>query len=255
MPTETRKWAAGFDADRLTFKYAQKIFAPPCEIEIIELTLPDNERAHTVASDDLDQAESLSDARDRARRLLMVVSALLFTRDPTRPHVYEKEIYQRQDDGSWLEHPWSIAPEGGYTRSRVFNRAYPERSIEDDPSERKWLCILDAENVIDALHTLSGDPDWFDLWKAYEWVKRYKIGLKGNEKWPENDPVMDLFVKTATLQRHSPSNEHYRRAKRYFEAQGVNPMSLGDARDAVARSVREWLEAETAAVVRRKGQR
>jgi hypothetical protein len=92
MPTEARKWAAGFHADKLTFKYAQSIFAPPCEIEVIELTLGPDQRVHAVAADDLDRAESLSDAHDRGQRLLMVLSALLFTRDPTRPALYEGDL-------------------------------------------------------------------------------------------------------------------------------------------------------------------
>jgi hypothetical protein len=252
MPTEPRKWAAGFDADELTFRYAQKIFAPPCEIEIVELTLAPDRRVHAVAADDLDRAESLSDARDRAWRLLMVLSALLFTRDPTRPAVYVKEIYERRQDGSWLEHPWTVTPQAGYTRSKIFNRFYPEKSIEADPSERKWLAILDSENVIDALHALSGEPDWFDLWKAHEAVKRYRRDR--HKDWPgEHDPAMDRFEKTATLHRHSRVNEHYRRAKKYFEQERVKPMTLGEAADAVARSVRDWLEGERAALVRRRG--
>jgi hypothetical protein len=252
MSTENRKWAAGFDADKLTFKYTQKIFAPPCEIEIVELTLGPDQRVHAVVADDLDRADSLSDARDRAQRLLMILSALLFTRDPTRPAVWLREIYERRQDGSWLEHPWSIAPSGGYTRSRIFNISYPEKPIEEDPSERKWLAILDADNVLDALHALSGQPDWFDLWKAYEVVKGYHRDRR--KGWPgEHDTAMDRFEKTATLHRHSRVNKHYRRAKKYFEQEAVKPMSLGEARNAVARSVRDWLEDKTAALVRRGG--
>jgi hypothetical protein len=256
MPSDTRKWAAAVDVDRLTLKYAQRIFAPPCEIEIVELMVAPDRRVPAVAGDDLDRAESLEDARDRARRLVMVVSALLFTRDPTRPRVYPKEVYERLKDGSWREHPLRVAPRGGHTRSRIFNRSYSEKSIDTEPSERKWLAVLDGKNVIDALHALSGEPDWFDLWKAHEAVKGYQKGLHNKAKWPKgHDPVMERFEKSATLHRHSPANEHYRCAKKYFKTQGLTPMSLREAAEAVARSVRDWLEGERAALIRRQSRK
>jgi hypothetical protein len=252
MPKDDHKWATAFDADKLTLKYAQRIFAPPSEIEIIEVPLAPRGRVPAFAADDLDCAQSVSDARVRAQRVLMLVSALLFTRDPTRPLVYPKEVYERRKDGSWREHPWQISPRGGYVRSRIFNRSYPEKAIEADPSERKWLAILDAENVVDALHAVSGQPDWFDLWKAHEAVKRYQ--RQRIRDWPgKHNPAMDLFEKSATLHRHSPSNEHYRRAKRDLEREALKPMSLGQAADAVARSMRDWFEGETVALIRRRG--
>jgi hypothetical protein len=252
MPIDHRKWASPFDADKLTLKFAQRIFAPPCEIEVIDVALVPGQHVPAFAADDLDCAESVSEARVRAQRVSMVISALLFTRDPTRPYIYPKELYERRKDGSWREHPWQVAPRGGYVRPRDLNRSYPEKSIEDDPRERKWLAILEADNVIDTLHAVSGQPDWYDLWKAHEAVKRYR--RQRHRNWPgQHDPTMDLFEKSATLQRHSPSNEHYRRAKRDLEKEGLRPMSLGQAAHAVARSISEWLEGESTALVSRKG--
>ena len=48
-------------------------------------------------------------------------------------------------------------------------------TLGDTPSEpqpsdaERWLELsADDENVSDALHFLSREPDWFDLYKAYE---------------------------------------------------------------------------------------
>lgn len=250
MPTGDRKWAAALDVDRLTLKYARMIFAPPCEIEVIDVALEGRQPVPALAADELDNADTVSEARVRVQRVSMVVSALLFTRDPTRPYVFTKELYERRKDGSWREHPWQIAPPRAYVRSRHLNRSYPERLIEPEPRERRWLAILDEDNVIDTLHAVTGQPNWYDLWKAHEAVKRYHRDR--NKDWPgQHDPAIDLFEKSATLQRHSPSNRHYQRAKHHLEEKGLKPMNLGEAAEAVARSIIEWFEGEAAALARR----
>lgn len=113
---------------------------------------------------------------------------------------------------------------------------------EDETAEiNRWLEFSEQDtDVADALHFLSRDPDWFDLYKGYEVIKHAlgskrqlinKLGNDASDKAKLRDNV-NRFKNTAQDFRHS----------RRTGSSPPNPMNLDGAhafiRDLTARYLR-----------------
>jgi hypothetical protein len=95
----------------------------------------------------------------------------------------------------------------------------------------------DPNRAADVLIALRGEPDWFDLWKAFEIIVMDERKLPN---WPTDD--VEWFRKTASQYRHSPSNRHAVEGSKWLRDNEKPEMKLGDARRLIARLATVWLD-------------
>jgi hypothetical protein len=71
------------------------------------------------------------------------------------------------------------------------------------PAETAWMAAgLNDEVVSNVLTYLRGNPDWFDLYKAYEAMTNDTGRKPAGLSWPSEKQLSD-FRKSAQLRRHS----------------------------------------------------
>ena len=90
--------------------------------------------------------------------------------------------------------------------------------------------------VADVLTFLRGEPDWFDLYKAFERMRDDSNRQIGQRKTSTlGGPALDHFTQSAQVYRHSRSKwpQGYTMA---------NAMQTSDARKFVQELVRNWLD-------------
>ena len=123
-----------------------------------------------------------------------------------------------------LPHTAKIEIRGGRLTVTVSGEEPKDESAEIT----RWLEISEQESdVADALHYLSREPDWFDLYKGYEVIRKdlggkdqlvNSLGADATDKADLRDEVT-LFASTAQDFRHS----------RRTGSSPPNPMTLDDA--------------------------
>lgn len=96
-------------------------------------------------------------------------------------------------------------------------------------SVQRWLLLAgQSELVEDLLVHLSAAPNWYDLYKAYEVIKKLSGGLGPLKarSWCPPQQALSNFSHTANLYRHSPAH-----ASRM--ASSSKPMELAEANDLI----------------------
>lgn len=114
--------------------------------------------------------------------------------------------------------------------------------VPDPPSPlpRKLHLAVTDKNVDDALYFLQrADPNWTELWKAYE-VVRDDVGKIEAQGWASE---RDLSRFTGTANHQDAAGREARHA-RLATPPVADPMPLEEARALVERVVSLWLNAK-----------
>jgi hypothetical protein len=164
------------------------------------------------------------------------LNGLLFVRDPGRRPLSIHGVLERRTEDGFVQHVFLAAE--ATVRARAFARLYGGTSVP--PPEQRWLPqSLTDDALADVLTFLRGQPDWFDLWKAFEMMREDIQARSGRKPWHRSGVAwpderrMDRFEATANHHRHS-------RARR-IEMPKDGWMSLREGRQWVAALVRPWL--------------
>lgn len=176
----------------------------------------------------MEAARDAMEADSLARDLVAELNAAARLEWRNAEPVEVARIYERgKKPGVWMQHAILAAAKGRSLFHAVGAVVVAgEESDTPDPPSRVQQIVERADaddDVQELLHHLGGELTWYELYKAYEIVK--KSG-RGNR-----------LTKTAQTKRHS---RHYR-ARRGHQPP-ASPMSLDEARDYVRELAIEWLE-------------
>ena len=108
--------------------------------------------------------------------------------------------------------------QGRGTRSRAFCVIGPPvRALEETSRQLAWLAL--ASGAADPgrrnLRAISGEPDWFDLWKALEILNG---GQHVFPSWPRDEA--EWLGASAARYHHSPSHRQWRKGPRWLQDNG-----------------------------------
>ncbi|WP_439580140.1 hypothetical protein [Elioraea sp.] len=170
------------------------------------------------------------------------LNGVLLLRDPTREPISVLYVLQRTQTAQGAVAIYkTYAFSTGNARGRARALAVADTTAPIPPPEPQWVIDSFGDDAVAGVLTyLRGEPDWFDLWKAFERMRadiKHRVG--GNWKpsdvgWPSKS-TMDHFTKSVNFVRHSGA----------ATPQGVtaeNAMTLAEARAFLACRVRQWLE-------------
>jgi hypothetical protein len=246
MPTGTNpfRWALHVTGERIDIEEALTIFGEAIDPTIRKL---DDQNGHPITVLTSPQLDTLADTREvyeAAQRLLGIVNGMLFIADPGRVPLKPGGILERGSHGGWNQH---LLPAAGLIRIRSRARATPTAIVggKEAPeylvpsSEQRWSAAAQTDTVVgDVLLYRSGEPDWFNIYKAFEMMRddiNCAIGQHQEQAigWPAKK-ALDHFTLSIQVYRHAPPwDGDYTPAK---------AMRLSEAAEFVQSLARMWLK-------------
>lgn len=207
------------------FKWALQLTGPNLDIEdalawyakadpMITLEGINGKPVPVLTSPQLDVLGTAREAQEVAQRLLALVNGVLFVIEPARTPLKAAGICERLTDGEWNFHLMSVGLVTG--RSRVMAVGIAIVGGEPSPQHTRpsaavrWSAAAQQDQVVaDVLKYLSGGPDWFNFYKAFELMRddinQRSGGQHRQERmgWPPKAQI-DHFTLSANVYRHAP---------------------------------------------------
>jgi len=238
--------AVGLEGETSALADLRRIFnaGPP---RVVELEVPPDRKITALMADDLNDAASGPDALAVAQRLMALINGATFALDSDRSHINTALVYEQDAAGNWNHGTnyasLTVLQGGGRLEAKGLVVMGPDEvpiPPEDKPPRpATWIALADgadADSVTDILHALGRDPDWFDLWKAWEMIQGDRHVIPS---WPSDD--IEWFCSTATLYRHARNSQQGRKALKRLEEMQKPQLALTEARRLTARLVTAWL--------------
>jgi hypothetical protein len=227
--------AVALDGEQIDFDDACMFFSEDIGIQIKRLHIPPNDKVVLLA-DDLNGLTDDGQIYSSAKRLVDLVNGVLFLQDPNRVPLSVQGIIHRQAaNGKWGVTIYATGFASGRSRAR-FNNGVP-----GEPTAQALLLQRASKNEVasDVLTHLSGKPEWFDLYKAYELMradikKRFRKQGAAKIGWP-GKPRISYFTQSAQVYRHAKTDW-----PKGFSPQSA--MSLRDARSFTQALCNLWLK-------------
>jgi hypothetical protein len=245
------RWAVVLEGDPFDLESARELFGAGADIEVREFDLTGTgpgSRPTVLMANDLDLLD-IGEAFGAAERMVDILNGILFALDGDRgPLRIGERILRRNGDGTWA----NFANIHFYSPTRSRTRFYSASAFADGtpvppptPPHAIWMREAGHDNVLaDVLTHLSGKPDWFDLYKAFELMRddiNKKLGKANCESmgWPSKSKLGE-FSASAQVFRHSS-------AKWTDYAPSTVPMQLVRARPFVRELLQIWLRGNSIA--------
>ena len=227
------EYAIALEADPIDLGDIRRIFGGDGTIRVREIEVPQARRVAALMTDDFDGLVSDTQVLEIGRRFVAQINGVLFAGDPDRAIVRMGALYTRHNRSVWGSGVVHVSANVKLGRLRARGHLVhigpdgsPVSAVAEPPRQAAWLALAAADNdgadrVADVLHAFSGEPDWFDLWKAEEVIHGDQHSISD---WPKDE--VEWFRQTATRYRHSPSTRHGRKAQEWLGANQRSEMNL-----------------------------
>ena len=231
MEPSTARWAVVLQGDEWELDEARYLFGSKSEVRVCKAELPRTKRETVLLAREFENLSDAFQVHISAQRILALVNGILFIDDSARSPLRAHSVYGRADDGRWNDGAMYLGPVNAVLGARL-----RVRDTADAPPHTTWLSSAVSDDVVsDVLTFLRGDPDWFDLYKAFERMRDDINRSLGQGKlqvigWP----ATDHFRQSAQVYRHSPSQWP-------LGYNMTNAMQTSEARVFVQELTRVWL--------------
>ena len=212
MTARQFRWALELTGEGFEIADATALYGENSDPEIQNLDA--GERTITLlTSPQLDTLTSSDEVEQVARRLLGLVNGVLFVMEPSRVPLAPVGVRERKAEGGWIH--YGRASAHGRARARAVGVAIvggvpsPEH-MRPSPALRWSAEAQSDDGVGDVLKYLSGTPEWFNFYKAFELMREdinQRLGGQHRQEqigWPAKD-ILDHFTCSAQVYRHSPA--------------------------------------------------
>jgi hypothetical protein len=165
-------WALQVSAPRLDMDDAIALYGTNSD-PTIHTFRSDANPLSLMTSPQLEVLGTAREVEDAATKLLAIVNGVLFVLDPERAPLTSGGVQERGADGKWVHHLTAVDL---IARSRVradgvIVGAQPQ-NIRLAPALR-WTAAAQANELVwHVFKYLSGKPDWFDYYNAFDRVYR-----------------------------------------------------------------------------------
>jgi hypothetical protein len=166
-----------------------------------------------LTSPQLEVLSSAAEVEDLAAKLLAIVNGVLFVLESDRVPLSSAGVQERRADGKWIHHLTAIGLSTGRSRARAIGMAivggHPSSQHTAPAPAMRWSAAAKTDEVVSHLFKyLSGKPDWFDLYNAFDLMRddiNRRIGKQRQEQvgWPAKKDL-DHFTLSAQVYRHAP---------------------------------------------------
>jgi hypothetical protein len=245
MSEDNCRWAVSLEGEAFDLEDARDLFAATAAIRVCTINVPVDRNPTVLLAEAFDHLDIPLKVTEASKPLVDLINGILFVREPSRKPLSTGAVHERQGDGTW--HPGIIhGSETMEGRSRLKASGVvlsapggPPPPPPPPPPHTIWL--KDALNdpvLSDVLTFLRRQPDWFDLYKAFEYMRddiNSRIGQHSQTQmgWPGKTDI-DVFSASAQVHRHSPA--------KWGRYDLDTAMPLNEARNFVRSLTRTWLD-------------
>jgi hypothetical protein len=208
------RWAIALEGDAFDIEDARDLFAQPghvIQVRIIEVA-PDRNPTVLFAKE-FESLSNSSEVFESSSRIFDFLNGIMFVRDVARKPLRPGAVHERREDGRWsggTQYAKAVRAGRGRARASAEVLRGPDSSPQPAPPAPHtiWMTEATQDNTLaDVLTFLRGEPDWFDLYKAFELMRddiNHKLGQHKYEQmgWPAK-PKLDEFSESAQVHRHS----------------------------------------------------
>src|SRR5436309_1611155 len=202
------RWGVALEGDAFDIEDARDLFAQHDEVQvrIIEIT-PDRNPTVLLAKD-FESLSNHSEVLEASRRIFDFLNGIMFVRDRVRKPLRPGAVHERRENGRWSAGTL-FAQMTAVVRSRVRADAVVLRALGSPPPPPPpppphmiWMTEATRDDTLaDVLTFLRGEPDWFDLYKAFELMRDVINRRLGQHRyaqmgWPDK-PKIDEFSESA----------------------------------------------------------
>jgi hypothetical protein len=198
------QWALALNGTRFDLEDAVALFGgdvvdPAVHLVEVEWGPP----ITILTSPHMDELSAPHQVLGVASRLLALVNGALFVRQAQREALNVRVLYKRRDDGPWDQHGF---PSHFIDVDRVGTPVVQANGTPPSQSApaQLWVAAAQSDQVVaDVLTYLSGEPNWFDIWKAFEVMQKARNTRhrRGKLVWP---PDLKHFKFSVGVYRHPP---------------------------------------------------
>jgi hypothetical protein len=199
------KWAVRLDGEAFDLEDARELFGGGTEFHVCEIEVPGDLSPTVLMANEFDGLQNSTEVLDAAQRIVSLLNGILFVLDTGRKPLRVGAVRKRNDDGSWgseMLHATMHAM-GGRSRLKAHGAVLstpghppsPPPPPPPPPPHEQWLREANTnDTLMDVLTYLRGEPDWFDLYKAFERMRdeiNRKLGQHQEHKigWPDTAEV------------------------------------------------------------------
>jgi hypothetical protein len=238
------RWAAALEGEPFDLEDARNLYGSGTEVRVCTIEVLGNRTPTVLVADEFQQLNDASAVLEKAQQIGDILNGVLFVRDRNRSPIRVGAVHERMPDGVWSGGTVFARLNGVVGRSRVKGYAAvlmlegsPAPPPPPPPPHTVWMEAARGDDAIaDTLTYLRGQPEWFDLYKAFETIRADFDNKNGSSpNWPSKN---DIGRFSANAQRMRHSNE-------WCVKKGISnvpPMSLEEARDFVRSLAQAWLE-------------
>jgi hypothetical protein len=204
--TQRFRWALQVSAPRHDMEDAIALFGTHFDL-MIQSVGSDTDPLFLLTSPRLEVLDAAREVHDAATKLLAIVNGVLFVLEPDRVPLTSAGVQERKEDGKWIHHLTAIDL---VVRSRLRADAV---IISGEPSPvpaLRWSAAAQRDEVVSHVFKyLSGKPDWYDFYSAFELMRddiNRRIGGQHHQEqmgWPAKKRL-DHFTLSAQVYRHPP---------------------------------------------------
>ena len=145
---------------------------------------------------EFENLNSNSEVSEASRRIFDLLNGIMFVRDRVRKPVQPGAVYERREDGRWSAGTIFAKMAAFEARDRFYAAAVILHApgsppASPPPPHMVWMTEATRDGTLaDVLTFLRGEPDWFDLYKAFELMRddiNSKLGQNKYEQmgWPD----------------------------------------------------------------------
>ena len=210
----TARWAVALEGDPFDIEDARDLFAKHDEVQVRIIEVAPDRNPTVLLAKEFENLSSNSEVSEASRRIFDLLNGIMFVRDRVRKPVQPGAVYERREDGRWSAGT-IFANLAVITRARLSAAAVVLQAPGSPPPtpappspHMVWMTEATRDDTLaDVLTFLRGEPDWFDLYKAFELMRddiNCKLGQNKYEQmgWPDKKTV-DVFSESAQVYRHS----------------------------------------------------
>jgi hypothetical protein len=241
--SDNARWAVALGGEAFDLEDASELFSNAAGVSVCKISVGADRNPTVLIADAFQQLPNSADVLEASRPLIDLLNGLLFVHEPGRKPLRADAVHERKS-GSWspaIHHLRMEVMTGRFRMkgSAVVLQAGGPSPPPPPPPQTIWLKDAFTGSILaDVLSFLRGEPDWFDLYKAFELMRDDVNSHFGQHNqmemgWPKKDDL-DFFSESAQVHRHSPV-----KWGRYDLA---TAMPLHEARNFVRSLTKVWLD-------------
>jgi hypothetical protein len=228
---DNRAWGALLSGHVLDLQDWRETLLPP-HAPWAEQWIINNTPRLVLRSSDFDQFEDSLAVWNAAKLLTTRLNGAFAAHSNAEPLSVEG-IAERRSDGTIGQHA-IFAVGAAHARARAGSLS---ASAQIGPTAvQRWIELADQSDLVDDLliHQ-SGEPNWYNLYKAFEVIRQLCGGQRALEQRPWCPPELSRFTHTANIYRHSSAHPSHNNPP-------ATPMSLSEAMNIIRAMTNEAMK-------------